>query len=645
MCGICGAINLGNEVKIKEMTSLIKHRGPDDHGVLEISNNGNKIFLGNTRLSIIDLSSLGHMPMQTADKRFSITYNGECYNFADIRKILINQGVLFNSHTDSEVILKAYAKWGIEAINMFDGMYAIAIWDNYEQELILIRDRAGIKPLYYYHDGRKFAFASEIKSLLALDEIKREPNLTSLILMAGFFWSPDPLTAFDNIHRLKPAHYLIYKKNEIKINRYWKPVFNSNYYNNLPDAVDDFDNIFIESIKSNLISDVPIGAFVGGLDSSLIGILSNKYHNGEFPFYTSTMTPETQQRENRPDDLPFVKSLIEGKGIDLYVHNISDVTAKYLPKMIWHLDEPSADPLHIQMYLMSELARENGSKVLLCGQGADELFLGYERHRAMLYAEKLNSYFSPGFNSVINFILSSLPVASGEKGISILRKSKRFFKSANYGSLERFVYLYLFPRIDDLKNISPVWADYVDPALALMIEKHKSLWDEIEADDIKTKMSYTDTLLYLHGYNLFYSDKSSSAASIEARYPFLNKDVMEFAFRIKSDWKINKGVVKYILKKTAERHMPNENIYRKKIAFPGALRSWTRVEWYEKIKKILMENKSGLWDLKYLGTVLGKNKSGKYDYAHFIWALVMIELWYRIFILNNKSEIYKDLGE
>jgi len=217
MCGICGTINLGNELKIKEMTSLLTHRGPDDNGVMDISNDCNKVFLGNTRLSIIDLSSLGHMPMQTEDKRFSITYNGECYNFPDIRKRLMNEGVVFQSHTDTEVILKAYAKWGTNAINMFDGMYAIAIWDNLEQVLILIRDRAGIKPLYYYHDGMRFAFASEIKSLLALDEIQREPNLTSLVLMSGFFWAPDPLSAFKNIHRLIPGHYLIYKNNEIKI--------------------------------------------------------------------------------------------------------------------------------------------------------------------------------------------------------------------------------------------------------------------------------------------------------------------------------------------------------------------------------------------------------------------------------------------
>ncbi len=212
---------------------------------------------------------------------------------------------------------------------------------------------------------------------------------------------------------------------------------------------------------------------MGGLDSSLIGILSNQYHNGDFPFYTSSMTQETQKRENRPDDLPFVKSLIEGKNIDLYIHNISNDTAKYLPKMIWHLDEPNADPLHIQMYLMSELAKKNGSKVLLCGQGADELFLGYERHRAMLYAEKLNSCPLPGFTSFINFILSSMPVASGEKGNSFLRKSKRFFKSAGYDSLERFVHLYLFPRTEDLKRIFPLWADRVDSSIALMIEQHR----------------------------------------------------------------------------------------------------------------------------------------------------------------------------
>ncbi len=186
MCGICGTINLGNEVKIKEMTSLITHRGPDDNGILEISNNGSKILFGNTRLSIIDLSSLGHMPMQTEDSRYSITYNGECYNFNDIRKKLIGEGINFKSHTDTEVILKAYAKWGTDAINMFDGMYAIAIWDNFEKGLILIRDRAGIKPLYYYHDGKRFAFASEIKSLLALDEIKENLISNSLMLMAEF---------------------------------------------------------------------------------------------------------------------------------------------------------------------------------------------------------------------------------------------------------------------------------------------------------------------------------------------------------------------------------------------------------------------------------------------------------------------------
>lgn len=632
MCGICGTINIGNEDRLQKMVDLIKHRGPDDQGTIFLKSKNHRVYFGNTRLSVIDLSDLGHMPMQTEEGRFTITYNGECYNFQKIRQKLLDRGYRFRSATDTEVILKAYAHWGYEAVNLFDGMFAIAIWDNLEEELILMRDRAGIKPLYYYHNSDTFAFASEIKCLLELDEIKREPNLNSLILMAGFFWAPDPYTAFNSIFRLPPAHYLVFKNNNVIIKRYWKPQFQPNYYNSINEAVEDFDLIFKNSIKDHLISDVPVGAFVGGLDSSLIGILSQQHYNNQFPFYTSTIAPEAKKREDAPDDLPFVQQLIKNRDIPLYVHSMSKDTATYLPKLIWHLDEPSADPCAIQTYLMSKLARNNGCKVLLSGQGADELFLGYDRHRAVIYANKIQNVLPKSIISGINGLLSPLPVAIGDRGISCLRKSKRFFKSASYDPLQAFVYIYLVPPIEDLKKVSKLWSDRVDESVDFMIHKHKLFWNEINSGDTRDKMSYTDTLLYLSSYILFFSDKSSAAASIETRFPFLNKDVMEFAFRIPSKWKIQNNTVKYILRKMSERYLPADISYRKKVAFPGALRSWTRADWAENIQNLLLKNKSGFWDIPYLRNLVNRNKSGRNDYAHFLWALTRIEIWHNIFI-------------
>jgi len=638
MCGICGSINIGNESSIRRMTDLLKHRGPDAQGTIEIDGKKNRVYLGNTRLSIIDLTKAGNMPMQTEDQRFTITYNGECYNFNEIRFKLEDEGVRFRSRSDTEVILKAYATWGIESLDYFDGMYAIAIWDNLKEELILIRDRAGIKPLYYYHDGDVFVFASEIKSFFVLNEIRREPNYQSLALMAGFFWSPDPLTAFKDIHHLKPAHHLIFKDGSIDVTRYWRPKFKPDYYSDFTHAMEDLEDILRNSVERSLISDVPLGAFVGGLDSSLIGMIATRLHNNEFPFYTSTMPNHVQKRESRSDDLPYVQELTKNKNIPLFIHNISSDTAKLLPKMIWHLDEPNADPLHIQMYLMSKLARDNGSKVLLCGQGADELFLGYDRHRAMIYAERINRICPRLFLELMSNISRFLPVAYGNQGLALPRKLKRFLKSASLKPLQRFVDLYLFPRIENLKNVSMVWANHVDDAITLMIEKHRQFWDEIESTDILDKMSYTDTHLYLSGYNLFYSDKSSSAASIETRYPYLNREMMEFSFRIPSRWKVNGGEVKYILKKVSEKYLPKRVIYRKKVAFPGALRTWTREDWYAEIEKALLANPSGLWNKMYLKRILYENKSGKEDHAHFIWALLMVEIWHQTFI-NGKPKM------
>jgi asparagine synthase (glutamine-hydrolysing) len=248
MCGICGTINTGTEKQLQKMVDLLKHRGPDDKGISYLKSRNNFVYFGNARLSIIDLSQMGHMPMQTEDGRFTITYNGECYNFRKIRDQLIKKGYAFRSSTDTEVILKAYQHWGKEAVDLFDGMYAIAIWDNMEEELMLIRDRAGIKPLYFYHDNAKFAFASEIKSLLVLDDIKRNPNIKSLILMAGFFWSPDPYSAFENIYRLPSGHYLTFKNGTIEMKRYWKPVFQPAYYKTVYEAIEDFDSIFANSV-------------------------------------------------------------------------------------------------------------------------------------------------------------------------------------------------------------------------------------------------------------------------------------------------------------------------------------------------------------------------------------------------------------
>jgi len=281
---------------------------------------------------------------------------------------------------------------------------------------------------------------------------------------------------------------------------------------------------------------------------------------------------------------------------------------------------------------MSKLARNNGCKVLLSGQGADELFLGYNRHRAVIYANKIQNVLPKSIISGINGLLSPLPVAIGDRGISCLRKSKRFFKSASYDPLQAFVYMYLVPPIEDLKKVSKLWSDRVDESVDFMIHKHKLFWNEINSGDTRDKMSYTDTLLYLSSYILFFSDKSSAAASIETRFPFLNKDVMEFAFRIPSEWKIQNNTVKYILRKMSERYLPADISYRKKVAFPGALRSWTRADWAENIQNLLLKNKSGFWDIPYLRTLVNRNKSGRNDYAHFLWALTRIEIWHNIFI-------------
>ncbi|KAF0221975.1 MAG: asparagine synthase (glutamine-hydrolysing), partial [bacterium] len=427
MCGICGLVGQADSETISSMLGTIAHRGPDDSGVyVTETSRGETVGLGHRRLSIIDLSAAGHQPMSSLDGRIWLTFNGEIYNYLEIRQDLISRGHRFRSNTDSEVIIAAYQEWGEQCVIRFNGMFAFAIWDITLEKLFIARDRLGVKPVYYAQTKQGFAFASEIKALLTLG-LPREIDLSALHQYLTFLWVPDPKTLFQGVYKLPPAHYLSYQRGEMVVTEYWDIKFDEDNRHTEEYWADAVLASLRAATKSQLVSDVPLGAFLsGGIDSSSIVALMYKATGRQVNTYTIGFTSEDLSYDVIPDDVKYARQV--GK---LFKTNYHETILKpevfdLLPKLIWHMDEPIADPAIITSFLICRAARETLT-VLLSGMGGDEIFAGYPRHLAVKLAEIYNLVPS----QVTQMIVSALPASKPGPFNSILRNLHKLAKSAN----------------------------------------------------------------------------------------------------------------------------------------------------------------------------------------------------------------------
>lgn len=608
MCGFTGFTNrIGDDGTVLEkMMNRIVHRGPDSDGKYMDSD----IALGFRRLSIIDLAE-GDQPMFNEDKSLVLVFNGEIYNFKDLRAELIKAGHTFANNSDSEVLLHGYEQWGEELVGRLRGMFAFVIFDRRDKSIFAARDMFGIKPFYYTFMNGSFIFGSEIKSFLDHPDFKKELNEEALGHYLSFQYSPTEETFFKNVFKLPPAHYFTLKNGEMRKTRYFRPDFEEKdgvleYYADLADKA------VRESVQAHKIADVEVGSFLSsGIDSSYIAEAANV----DKTFTVGFESPDG----DRYNEIHFAKEFADTIGVE----NISKVITpeeywEEFPKIQYHMDEPLADPAAIALFFVSQLASKY-VKVVMSGEGADELFGGYRIYQEPI---TLTAYDKLPFavRRVISKICEHLPQIHGVN--YLVRRGKtieeRFIGNANIFSVKE--------RNEILKSETAKKA----AAPKVLCDK---FYSEVKDKDDITKMQYLDINMWLMGDILLKADKTSMANSLELRVPFLDKKVMELAEAIPLKCRVNTVTTKLALRKAAEKTLPKRTADKDKLGFPVPIRVWLKEEkYYNKVKAAFTsEDAARYFDTDKLLALLDRHRSGKEDVSRKIWTVFTFLTWYDSF--------------
>lgn len=605
MCGFVGFTNkiCDDGTVLKGMMDLIAHRGPDAEGLYTDEN----ICMGFRRLSIIDLES-GHQPMFNEDKSLVLTFNGEIYNFEELREELTDLGHIFSNRSDSEVLLHGFEQWGEDLVHRLRGMYAFVIYNRRDGSIFGARDIFGIKPFYYTFMGGSFIYGSEIKAFLRHPSFKKELNEEALGHYLSFQYSPTEETFFKGVFKLPPAHYFTYKEGKFQTTRYFTPEFKERagvleYYADLTDEA------VRESVAAHKIADVKVGSFLSsGIDSSYIAQAAK---------VDKTFTVGFESGEgDRYNEIFYAKDFAKEIGVE----NISKVITaeeywESFPKIQYHMDEPLADPAAIALYFVSKLAREH-VKVVMSGEGADELFCGYRIYQEPI---TLTSYdrLPFWFRRAVGKVCEILPK---KRGINyLIRRGKtieeRFIGNANIFSLKE--------RKAILKSEKAKRAC----APKLLCDK---FYSEVKAYDDVTKMQYLDINMWLMGDILLKADKTSMANSLELRVPFLDKKVFELASGLPLNCRVDTGSTKLSLRKAAEKTLPARTANKDKLGFPVPIREWLKEDgYYNTVKNAFTsEAASRYFDTKKLVALLDRHKNGVEDLSRKIWTVYTFLVWY-----------------
>jgi asparagine synthase (glutamine-hydrolysing) len=627
MCAIVGLIHCGDPSLLRQLCETQAHRGPDSHGLEWWERHGSGF--GHRRLAILDLSPTGHQPMATPDGRYWITFNGEIYNFQDIRRRLEAKGLKFSSTGDTEVILRAYEMWGSECLKEFNGMFAFAIFDTLTGRLFAARDQIGIKPFYYWHDGQRLAFASEIKALLKCPFVPRGADLNALATPARFQISP--ATGFVGIAKLPPAHSLVFENGQLKISRYWQLRPREDDGGNETELIEEMDALLADAVRLQMIADRPVGAFLsGGLDSSIISALMRKNTSADIHAFTISFSAADQKYERMPNDCFYAKKVARQFGFKFHEFELKPAVADLLPKMVWHLDEPLSDPATINTYVISEAARQLGIVVLLNGVGGDEIFGGYRKHLACLKAETYQEFVPVVLQRGLQRVSAHVPVATERGGLRYLRWLKRFVGIASMPQVERYL----------ASDLSLPFAKYQQ---LFPGQSYFNTWfwraqqPSLTRGDLSylTRMCLNDTHVFLPEHNLTYSDKAAMAASIETRPPLADYRIVERMFTLPPKHRIRGGMQKWLLKKVSERYLPQEIVHRPKAPFNAPLRAWMRGPLAPMVDELLSETslrRRGFYEPAAARTVIEADRRGIEDNGMVIWTMLTTELWFRTFI-------------
>jgi len=629
MCGLAGFMGAFDRAALQAAGIALAHRGPDDFGE-EWMQEG-PAGLSHRRLSIIDLSPLGHQPMWDATGTLCIAFNGEIYNFRQLRRELESAGCHFRSDSDTEVVLNLYLTNGAGMLSGLNGIFALAIWDKRDSSLFLARDALGVKPLYYAETTRGIGFASEIKALLQLVPEAHELDVASLHRYLTFLWCPGNGTPLNGVRKLLPGEAMIVR--ESKVVRRWT-------WHSLPgfrgvsrdlstaEAIAGTADGLRQAVHRQLVADVPVGAFLsGGLDSSAVVTFAREQVRDIRCF-----TIESTDGEDRGvvNDLPYARKVAAHLGVSLDVVQIdSHRMANDVESMFYQLDEPLADPACLNVLYISGLARKYGIKVLLSGAGGDDLFAGYRRHRAVqwqLLWNWLPAWMRRGLEQ---------STAKLDQRIPLYRRMAKLFSGAGLCGDARLATYFAWAKESDLLNL------YTS-------EFRAALGDEIAAQpmlDYLSRLSTTTTTLerllaleqrfFLADHNLLYTDKMSMATGIEVRVPFLDLDLVEFAARIPSKLKQRGATGKWVLKKALEPYLPHDVIYRPKTGFGAPLRRWMRNELRPLLGDILSVDsltRRGIFEPKAVQRLIANNDRGEVDGAYTLLSLLGIEIWCRAFL-------------
>jgi asparagine synthase (glutamine-hydrolysing) len=627
MCGISGVARWGRDTRslVERMTDLIAHRGPDGGAVW--SSADGEVHLGHRRLSILDLSDAASQPFVKHD--LVLVYNGELYNYIELRDELRALGATFTSTGDTEVLLEAWRMWGPACLPRLRGMFAFAMYERSSGRVVLVRDQLGIKALFWTrntHGG--LAFASELKAVVpALDDVRLDR--TAMVASLLYYWIPDEHCAVAGVEKLRPGHWLACDRDGTITTHCWFDPVAAARDAAAGDPV-DLRSTIVDSVRRHLLADVPVSTFLsGGLDSSLITVLA-KRANPAVDAYTIAFRAADQKLEAMPDDLHYARIVARRNGIDLHEIEIAPDIVDLWPKLVWSLDEPIGDAAAINTVLICEAARRNGVKVLLSGMGADELFGGYRKHYATLLAQRYQRMLPGAVRSrVVSPLVSHLPVAIGGRGLRTTRWAQRF---VSFGDLpEEAAFRRSYTHYDE-HGLSSLVSGDLAPAVRGLMEEHAAVYDDAPFDDVVNRMCLTDVRMFLVGLNLTYTDRASMAASTEVRVPFVDVEVMKAAFSIPGSSKIVGRERKAVLKHAAEPYLPREVIYRPKGLFSAPLRAWIRRDLTTLVDDLLPRGElveSGFLVGSEVRRLIADDRAGRADYSKHIWQLLTLELWYR----------------
>lgn len=626
------------------MLSTIEHRGRDDEGIWTseaVDENSRQVCLGHRRLAIIDTSIAGHQPMHYADGRYVITFNGEIYNYRGLREDLRSKGHQFHTDTDTEVLLAAFAEWGTDCLPHLNGMFAFAVWDNRERTLTLARDHVGIKPLYYAHlpakngQGPVFVFASEVKAILATGLVERALDLEALHQFLTFLWVPDPNTLFNGIKTLPPAHTLTLRGDEFAVREWWDVSF---------DQIEEgrsetwWQERILETldqvVQMEMVADVPLGSFLsGGIDSSSIVAMMKNHSNGRrISTYTVGIESEDLRYDIIPDDVRWARQVNRKLDTDYHEIMLKPVVAELLPKLVYHMDEPPID-MAIPSYLVSQAARQTLT-VMLSGMGGDEVFAGYPRQLAMKIAGAFDPVPQMLRRPLMKTLERALPGGLPGKFTAPLRNAKKFARSAALDFEDRYLgYGTYFT--DALKRQM-----YTGEIRAVTQEMdayaaHRRYFARVQNAAPLNRLLYVDLKTFLPCLNLITTDKTSMAANLEVRVPFLNRRMIELTAHMPPGLKLRGFKRKYALKRALEKLLPHEIVWRKKAGFGAPIRSWLRGPLRPLVADLLSENtvkRRGLFRAGEVRRIVNANLSGREDYNLQVFQLLNLELWHRQFI-------------